>query len=110
MIEWSWRIENERTILCGSWSDEARWGDAFSSLLGAHVSSVDLFDQLPEIAIGLSNGLRVLSFMTAEGLPAWTLFDQRPNDERWLSVEEDGLRITQKATVGAKPRQGAPDL
>lgn len=25
MIQWSWRIEGRRSILCGSWSDEARW-------------------------------------------------------------------------------------
>lgn len=25
MIEWSWRIEDERSIVCGSWSDDELW-------------------------------------------------------------------------------------
>ena len=97
MIEWSWRIEDERSILCGSWSDEELWHRVFATLSGSRVSQVDLFGKLPEIHIGLSNGLQVLSFMTAEGFPAWTLFDRRHAQERWLGVEENGLRITAKA-------------
>lgn len=95
MIEWSWRIEDERSIVCGSWSDEANWDQAFSALLGSRVTRVNLFGRIPEIELELSNGFRILSFMTAEGLPDWTLFDKANGRNRWLSVEEDGVRITE---------------
>jgi hypothetical protein len=48
---------------------------------------VKTFGHLPEIEVTFSNGMRILSFMAAEGSPAWTLFDRRSDQERWLSVE-----------------------
>jgi hypothetical protein len=86
MIEWSWRIERPRSILCGSFSDESKWPGAFKRLLGATVSEVGTFGRLPELAVGLSNGLFVVSFMTAEGQPEWTLIDRRLPDACWLAV------------------------
>lgn len=87
MIEWSWRIEDAASIRCGSWSDETLWEPTFSTLLGREVLHVRTFGRLPEIDVGLSNGMSVLSFMTAEGSPDWTLFDRRKTQARWLSVE-----------------------
>jgi hypothetical protein len=77
MIEWSWRIEEERSILCGSWSDEELWGPSFARLLGQHVVDLATFGRLLEVMLSLSGGLHISSFMTAEGDPAWTLFDRR---------------------------------
>jgi hypothetical protein len=73
MIEWSWRIEGKRRIWCGSWSDGERWPRAFARLQNVSVTTVKLTGRLPEIDIGLANGLHVLSMMTAEGNPAWAL-------------------------------------
>jgi len=67
MIEWSWRIERPRSILCGSWSDERLWPKAFDKLLNTNVTAVECFGNLPEISVSLSSGLRVVSLMTAEG-------------------------------------------
>lgn len=77
MIEWSWRIEDERSIVCGSWSDEALWRPSFDRLLSCTVTGLNTFGRLPELSLALSGGLHVASFMTAEGDPAWTLFDRR---------------------------------
>jgi len=93
MIEWSWRIEDSISIRCGSWSDEDLWPDAFAALMGSQVSEVNTFGHLPEVEVSFSNGMRILSFMTAEGLPAWTLFDRREARARWLGVEAGGLTI-----------------
>jgi hypothetical protein len=87
MIEWSWRIEKARSIVCGSWSDEKRLSKAFGSLVGTKVTELHLFARLPEISVGLSNGTYVTSFMTAEGQPQWALFDRRSADHSWLTVE-----------------------
>jgi hypothetical protein len=78
MIEWSWRIERPKSILGGSWSAEGRWPEMFEKLKGATVSEVHVCGELPEICVSLSNGLRVASFMTAEGQPEWALISRRP--------------------------------
>lgn len=87
MIEWSWRIERPRSILCGSFSEESKWPAAFRQLLGAGVIGLELFGRLPEIAISLSNGLSVVSFNTSEGQPRWALFDNRTGESTSLKVK-----------------------
>jgi len=77
MIQWSWRIEEEQSIVCGSFSNEELWPPAFDRLLGREVLNVSTFGRLPEVALSLAGELHVVSFMTAEGDPAWTLFDRR---------------------------------
>ncbi|KRE16845.1 hypothetical protein ASE63_14035 [Bosea sp. Root381] len=77
MVEWSWRIENERSIVCGSWSDEVLWEPNFARLVGQRVDDIRTFGRLPEIQLSLSGGFHIASFMTAEGDPEWTLFDRR---------------------------------
>jgi hypothetical protein len=75
-IEWSWRIEGKRRIWCGSWTDEEKWPKAFARVTASLVESVSLFGRIPEIEIGVSNGLHLLSMMTAEGDPEWGLIDR----------------------------------
>jgi hypothetical protein len=93
MIEWSWRIEGPRSILCGSWSDEKRWPRAFGLLKNANIISAKVFGNLPEIEIILSNNVRVLSFNTSNGDPAWSLLDKREPPTRWISVERGVLCV-----------------
>ena len=76
MIEWSWRIERPKSILGGSWSSEKRWPKMFENLIGATVSNVQCFGSVPELCLSLSNGLRVASFMTAEGQPKWAILSR----------------------------------
>jgi hypothetical protein len=87
MIEWSWRIEAPDRILGGSWSEEADWPGLFEGLAGARVAEASLFGRLPEIAVRFDDGRSVCSFMTADGQPAWTLFDRSAEPTRWIEVE-----------------------
>jgi hypothetical protein len=73
MIELSWRIERARSILGGSWSSERRWRGMIAKLEGNSVTEIRSFATLPESEVSFSNGMRVVSFMTAEGLPSWSL-------------------------------------
>lgn len=95
MIEWSWRIEKKHSILGGSWSSERRWPGFFKSIQGASVTSVEIFGHIPEISVSLSNGLRVVSFMTAESQPAWTLLTRNPFIGH-LSVERGRLKVYER--------------
>jgi hypothetical protein len=93
MIEWSWRIERQRSVFCGSFSDERKQKKAFPIIQNCSVTTLSFFGRLPEIDVGLSNGMHILSFMTAEGAPAWTLFDRRHEVTRWLHVHRGALRV-----------------
>ncbi|WP_234781917.1 hypothetical protein [Sinorhizobium saheli] len=93
MIEWSWRIEGENSIICGSWSDEQDWDGAFKSLVGRQVQDISLYGRLPELSIQLSGGIYVASFMTAGGQPAWAIICNAPEGRqtRFISVENGGV-------------------
>ena len=79
MIEWSWRIEKPRSILGGSWSSDGKWPGMFKKLLGSTVVDVSISTGLPELILMLSSGLKLKSFMTAEGQPTWTIITRSPN-------------------------------
>lgn len=91
MIEWSWRIERPRSILCGSFSEETKWPGAFAKLVGSTVENVTIFGRLPEVSLAFSNGLHLSSFMTADGQPQWVLFDRRKPTTSWLAVERGAV-------------------
>jgi hypothetical protein len=90
MIEWSWRLSEARSVLCGSWSEEDDWSTCLGRLIGQTVVDVQTFGQPPEILIVFSNGQSLASFMTAAGDPGWTLFDRR---ETHVAIGCEGGRI-----------------
>ena len=96
MIEWSWRIENAISIVCGSWSEESLWEPAFDLLRNKIVVELSVVGRLPEISVALTEGFYVSSFMTAEGDPSWALFDRRSDIVRWLSVRDGSPRLQQR--------------
>ncbi len=93
MIQWSWRIEDKKSIMCGSWSEEPLWEPTFDRIRKKAVSDLSIFGRLPEIVVALSDDLYVSSFMTAEGDPQWTLFDRRNVGLRTLNVERARLKL-----------------
>ena len=96
MIEWSWRVEGKRSILWGSWTDEARWPRGLTCLTKATVIGATTFGRLPEIDLALSTGMHVVSLMTAAGNPTWTLFDRRGETGRWLCVRRGRLCVEEE--------------
>lgn len=93
MVEWSWRIENRTSILCGSWSDEHLWEPTFGLLRNRAVVDLSVVGRLPEVVVALAEDRYVSSFMTAEGDPSWALFDRRGDTLRTLSVRGGSLNI-----------------
>ena len=92
-VEWSWRIEDETDILCGSWSDEGIWEKAIDQLRDAQVSGLTLFGRLPEVELVTDGGVRFLSFSTTEGQPQWHLVDRRTVPPRWFTVRAGQLHL-----------------
>lgn len=92
-VEWSWRIEDQIAILCGSWGEEDLWEPALDALRGARIARCELFGALPEVAITTETGTRFLSFSTTEGQPQWHMVDRREETERWFTVREGQLQV-----------------
>ena len=92
-VEWSWRIEDDTGIVCGSWSEEDIWESSFALLRGARVSAVRLFGRLPEVELSIEAGVRFLSFSTTDGQPQWHLVDRRIDPPHWFSVKEGRLHL-----------------
>ena len=91
MIEWSWRVEGGSSIIFGSWSDDTVWESVLLQLRGSTVTNLEVFGKLPELVIELSNGRRIVSFMTSDGDPSWALFDRRSTPTKWLRVRDGNL-------------------
>jgi hypothetical protein len=97
IIEWSWRIEGKRRIWCGSWSDVERWPRAFQRLQDATVTALSVVGRIPEIDIALSNGLHVISCMTAEGDPEWGLIKRQGGQTLSVGVSAGRLVLESKS-------------
>jgi hypothetical protein len=95
MIEWSWRIETEKAIVAGSWSDETKLEDILNSLVGLRIENVNFFGHLPELLIELEGGLYVSSFMTSDGQPAWTLFERSEDGKKLSSLSVSEGRVVE---------------
>jgi len=92
-VDWSWRIEDQTAIRCGSWSEEALWEPAFDTLRNARIAGCELFGTLPEVVITTDSGIRFLSFSTTDGQPQWHLVDRRDGLERWFTVRDGQLHL-----------------
>lgn len=97
-IEWSWRIEDATSIICGSWSEEELWGPAFDLIRNSKVVGLGLFGRLPEIDLSLSDNRHLVSFATAEGQPEWSLTDRRAEPHIWVTVR-NGVLFESGGTV-----------
>jgi len=92
-VEWSWRIEDQSAIRCGSWSEEDLWKPAFDELRKARIVRCELFGALPEVAFTTTCGLRLLSFSTTDGQPQWHLVDRRGGIPRYFTVRQGALHL-----------------
>ena len=87
-VEWSWRIEDSRSIICGSWSEEALWEPALDQLRKTEIAGCEAIGFLPEIAVTTTEGLRFVAFSTTDGQPQWHLVDRRDGTARWFTVRD----------------------
>lgn len=92
-VEWSWRIEDATSIVCGTWSKEKRWEPSFDSMRNSRLVGCELFGALPEVAITTDGGFRFLSFSTTDGQPQWHLVDRRADVPRWFTVRHGRLHL-----------------
>jgi hypothetical protein len=92
-VEWSWRIEDDASILCGSWSEEELWEPTFAQIRNTRVEGLKLFGRLPEVELSTNQSVRLVSFSTTDGQPQWHLVDRRKNPAHWFSVRQGRLNL-----------------
>lgn len=72
-IEWSWRIQDQTSVVLGTFSSDEKLDAAPGLLQGAVIREISFFGVLPEVEVLLDSGLRLLSFATQEGDPEWAI-------------------------------------
>ncbi len=92
-VDWSWRVEDDTAILCGSWSDDDVWGQGLARLRDARIKRLSLFGSLPEVELVTEEGDRFLSFSTTDGQPQWHLVDRRTEPAQWFTVRQGQLHL-----------------
>jgi hypothetical protein len=71
MIGWSWRVEGPRAVVFGATSTRRQVSEGLAAIEGKLLANILIDGSLPELSIELSNGLRLRSFMCADGDPEW---------------------------------------
>ena len=87
-IDWDWRLENDREIICGSSNTGPRIAACLAALERLIVSDVILAGRPQELVVTLSNGCRLRSMAMVAGHPQWMIC---LSGDLWLFCEEDSL-------------------
>lgn len=90
MIEWSWRVEGKNSIIVGSWSENEDIDKVPELVIGKALEKVEFFGRLPEISIKFNSALWLLTFMTEEGNPEWSI---KFKNGEWLGVSDGEFQI-----------------
>ena len=71
MIEWSWRIEGQRSIIVGSFDTNKIMDNKIKTIIDRKVEKIAVIGKLPELYIQLSGNRWLHSFATEAGQPQW---------------------------------------
>src|SRR5688572_10115660 len=93
MVGWSWRVEGPWSVLFGATSSRRQVSEGLTSIEGLTIAGITLDGPLPELSLELSNGMRIRSFMSADGDPEWLMMLP---DGSALFVENRELRHAAK--------------
>jgi hypothetical protein len=91
-LEFEWRIELDRRVVCGSHGDQELWPEVFKSLLGKRAARVELFGDVPELRVVMGERERLLTYSLDDGGPEWALTDNRSTPPTWIYWQNGELR------------------
>lgn len=93
MIEGGWKVEDGASVACEQSSDTAAWDAISGKLAEARIEDARLSDDLTELSVLLSGGVRVTSVPVADEPPGWRIFDRRsvPGEEIWIKVKDGAI-------------------
>tara|TARA_R110001592_G_scaffold362628_1_gene677401 strand:- start:5220 stop:5675 length:456 start_codon:yes stop_codon:yes gene_type:complete len=90
MLDCSWRVEGKNSIILGSSSDIEEIDKFPGLVIGKTLGKVEFYGRLPEINIKFNNSLWLLTFMTDEGSPEWSI---KLKSGEWLGVSDGEFQI-----------------
>lgn len=90
MCEWSWRIEQDKRILCGSWSDEFLWEPTFEQLVGKTLEKIVPFGTIMELVFVFNQDYRFVTFSTTDGDPQWAI----RHAGNWHCIDDAELTVS----------------
>jgi hypothetical protein len=88
-VQWSWRVENPRSIQFGSFSTDRVITSRIHRLRDRTLKRFTIFGRIPELQIEMSDNLWLTSFMTSDGQPQWGI--RLPTG--WIGVERSRIMI-----------------
>lgn len=92
-IEWSWRLQDQHSVLLGSWDDNNLIDQFPNTVIGETIGSLGLFTELNELDIKFKSTRRLLSFTTTFGDPQWYI---RFKNNNYLAVEKSRFTLEKK--------------
>jgi hypothetical protein len=87
-IDWDWRFEDDRRIICGSSNSGPKISAFLATIEQLTISAVEIEGSPHELVVTLSNGVRLRSMAMVCGHPQWMI--SLPGDY-WVSCEEGSL-------------------
>ncbi len=84
MIEWDWRIEQGREVLVGSTNSRPDIQKGIKLLDGASIRSIEIWGEVPELRLTLSNQVNLLTGTMADTGPQWSI--KLPSGDRMQVV------------------------
>lgn len=87
-IDWDWRLENDRKVICGSSNSGPKISACLAAIERLTISGVALEGSPHELVVTFSNGVRLRSMAMVSGHPQWLI--KLPGDY-WVSCEEGSL-------------------
>ncbi|MDB2687326.1 hypothetical protein N9Y42_08950 [Mariniblastus sp.] len=87
-IEWNWRVELGGTVLFGSSNTSPIISDRITELIGAEITSITKYGDIPELLVHLSTGHRIRTAIMVTGDPEWSI---RVAGRDWLHVVDGVL-------------------
>ena len=96
-VGYEWRIERLMSILGGSGTNPRRRNNLVTQLIEQNIETVQTIGRLPELYLGLSSGLSLVTFSTESGQPEWGVHFNEGNSG-YLGVKRGSIRFSRAST------------
>ena len=91
MIEWSWRLESNKSIITGSFDTKKKMGNELNKLIGKSIKEISIFGRIPEICVNINQNRWLCSYATEKGQPEWAILFKKKG---YLEVKKGKIYYT----------------
>ena len=95
-IGWDWRVEKGSEILFGSSNSGPEINNRLKTLENAVIKSINITKIIPEIEVGFSNNLRLMSMLMLNDNPDWSI---KTLTKEWVYPKKGAIYIGDGTSV-----------